>query len=349
MPRDSTGLYYLPTTWNPVVTGTVIESDWANGTLDDIAEQLNNVITRDGSLGPTGPFKFADGTAAAPGIAFSAAPGTGIYRAANQGLGFSRNGEQVFGMHNLGFSIPGQGKGIYADMTDPDVTKRFTGVTSIPNANTVFQIAPNGTGDPAGSGSAFLAISSRLDPANFYGLAMGAGVASPGVQRCAVRLYKVGTVPDVPLAFVIDDQVMMSMWEHSVITIGDHTPAAWGTTVQYELKMLEFGKPGWSIGANLRAADNLYALGTVCNGYSDGTVWRLAANSPYGAGKASAGFAICRGDQFIFGLNTSTATAAGSPVSWSPSVVVDWSTLGDNKLGVFGQVRAWQFVATDQV
>ena len=64
MPRDGSGVFTLAA-GNPVVTNTVIASAWANTTLSDIAAQLNNVFTRDGLLGPTGPFKIVDGTVAA--------------------------------------------------------------------------------------------------------------------------------------------------------------------------------------------------------------------------------------------------------------------------------------------
>lgn len=349
MPRNAQGIYSLPSS-NPVVEGTVIEATWANETMDDIAAQLNNVITRDGLLGPTGPFLFADGSAAAPGIAFTNQPGTGMYRSASDSsVRFSSQGAQVGAFGSWGISVPNAGKKFYGEMTDSNIQNRFTFITSQANKNTVLQIAPNGTGDPAGRGAALLVLSDQQDPNNFYATAVGAGEFTPGVQRCAIRLYKVGTVPDVPLVIAVDENEMMQFYENSVITIGGHDPAPWVNTGTYDLKFLEIGKPGWSFGANLAATPELYALGTICNAYSDGTTWRLAADSPYGAGKASAGIAICRGDQFIFGLNTNTATAAGSPISWAPSMVVDWSTLGDNKVGVYGQVRAWQFVATANV
>jgi len=63
MPRDGSGVYVLPI-GNPVASGTVITSTWANSTLTDITAQLNNVITRDGVLGPTNPLKVTDGSAA---------------------------------------------------------------------------------------------------------------------------------------------------------------------------------------------------------------------------------------------------------------------------------------------
>jgi len=79
MPRDGSGNYTLPI-GNPVVTDTVIEADWANDTMSDVAVQFNNVLTRDGVLGPLQPFKVTDGSAAAPGLAFNSEPGNGWYR-----------------------------------------------------------------------------------------------------------------------------------------------------------------------------------------------------------------------------------------------------------------------------
>lgn len=79
MPRDGSGVYTLPA-GNPVATATLIQSAWANPTMADIAVQLNNVLTRDGVLGPVLPLKLVDGTVAAPGLAFNAEAGTGLYR-----------------------------------------------------------------------------------------------------------------------------------------------------------------------------------------------------------------------------------------------------------------------------
>lgn len=53
MPRNSQGLYTLPS-GNPVAPNTLIESDWANTTMDDIAEALTNSLPRNGSAPMTG-------------------------------------------------------------------------------------------------------------------------------------------------------------------------------------------------------------------------------------------------------------------------------------------------------
>jgi len=54
MPRNSQGLYTLPA-GNPVISGTLIESAWANGTMDDVATALTQSLPRDGSAPMTGP------------------------------------------------------------------------------------------------------------------------------------------------------------------------------------------------------------------------------------------------------------------------------------------------------
>lgn len=78
MPRDISGNYTLPS-GNPVVDGTIIEAPWANDTMEDIALQLNNVLTRDGLLGPTSPFKAVPGTEGLPGYTFQGAVTSGLW------------------------------------------------------------------------------------------------------------------------------------------------------------------------------------------------------------------------------------------------------------------------------
>jgi len=92
MPRDVSGNYTLPAGINPVVANTLIDVDWANPTLADIALQLNNVFTRDGLLGPLAQFKIIDGTETFPGIAFASQINTGIFKTATL-MGFSFEGD----------------------------------------------------------------------------------------------------------------------------------------------------------------------------------------------------------------------------------------------------------------
>ena len=80
MPRDSNGNYTLPA-GNPVTPGTVIESVWANTTMDDIATALTNSLDRYGNGGMLAPFAFADGSRFAPGATWLNENTSGLYRA----------------------------------------------------------------------------------------------------------------------------------------------------------------------------------------------------------------------------------------------------------------------------
>jgi microcystin-dependent protein len=54
MPRNNSGTYSLPA-GNPVVVGSVIEADWANPTMSDIANEITASLPRDGSAPMIGP------------------------------------------------------------------------------------------------------------------------------------------------------------------------------------------------------------------------------------------------------------------------------------------------------
>jgi len=58
MPRDSQGLYTLPA-GNPVSTGTLIESDWANGTMADLAQAMTDSLPRSGAAPMVGPLTLS--------------------------------------------------------------------------------------------------------------------------------------------------------------------------------------------------------------------------------------------------------------------------------------------------
>ena len=88
MPRDTSGQYFLPA-GNPVEPGEIVESQWANTTMDDIAEALSASLDRYGRGGMLAPFKFADGTRQAPGATWTNEPSTGLYRAGGGDLRMS--------------------------------------------------------------------------------------------------------------------------------------------------------------------------------------------------------------------------------------------------------------------
>lgn len=77
--RNAGGSYTLPA-GNPVITGTTIQSTWANNTLNDVATEMTNSLDRQGRGAMLAPLKLVSGTAANPGAAFSAEPSSGPYR-----------------------------------------------------------------------------------------------------------------------------------------------------------------------------------------------------------------------------------------------------------------------------
>ena len=70
MPRNSQGLYTLPPS-NPVAPNTLIESAWANATMEDIAAALTGSLPRDGSAPMTGPLILKSGQPTQPREAVS--------------------------------------------------------------------------------------------------------------------------------------------------------------------------------------------------------------------------------------------------------------------------------------
>ena len=81
MSRDSNGTYSLPA-GNPVITGTVISSTWANSTMSDISAALTDSLSRTGLGGMSSPLKLAAGSSALPGLTWGLEPSSGFYREA---------------------------------------------------------------------------------------------------------------------------------------------------------------------------------------------------------------------------------------------------------------------------
>lgn len=94
MPRSANGSYVLPT-GNPVASGTLIRSEWANTTMADLAVEIAGSLDRYGRGGMLGQFKAFDGLIGTPGISFSNEPKSGLYRADTNDLRFSVNGADV--------------------------------------------------------------------------------------------------------------------------------------------------------------------------------------------------------------------------------------------------------------
>ena len=79
MSRDSNGNYTLPT-GNPVITDTVIDSVWANDTMNDLAATMTASLDRDGKGSMRAPLRTPDGNRTTPTFSFTLEPSSGLYR-----------------------------------------------------------------------------------------------------------------------------------------------------------------------------------------------------------------------------------------------------------------------------
>lgn len=104
MPRDASGNYTLPA-GNPVVTGTTIDSSWANDTMDDMAAEVQDSLSRSGNGGMLVAFKNASGLVSAPGMTFTSETSSGFYLAGTNDIRAA-----IAGVDKLQFR---------ADATDP--------------------------------------------------------------------------------------------------------------------------------------------------------------------------------------------------------------------------------------
>lgn len=158
MPRNPAGIYTLPGT-NPVTTGTTITSNWANGTMADIASELTASLPRDGSAAMTDSLQLPDGTSSAPALTFSAETNSGLYRAGTNDLRLQINAANVLQATGTTITIP-------------------IGLTVTQDA--VGGSAVTGTGNGAGYGGDFNAGSGNGSGVRGAGAGTGAGVTGVG-------------------------------------------------------------------------------------------------------------------------------------------------------------------------
>lgn len=78
MPRNPDGSYSLPLP--PVISGTTVESNWANTSLDDIRVAMQDSLSRSAQGSMLANLKIVDGSKATPGIGFVNEANTGFYR-----------------------------------------------------------------------------------------------------------------------------------------------------------------------------------------------------------------------------------------------------------------------------
>jgi len=105
MPRNGSGVYTLPA-GNPVVPGTTIDAAWANSTLEDMANEITNSLSRTGAGGMIAPFRIADGNVTAPGLSFLNETSSGFYRAGTGTITWAIQGVPVATFSTTGLSVP---------------------------------------------------------------------------------------------------------------------------------------------------------------------------------------------------------------------------------------------------
>lgn len=153
MPRNAAGNYTLPLP--PVVSGNPIAAAFENGTDSDIAAELTNSLDRNGRGGMLAPFKIADGTVSAPGMAFTQDPDNGIYRLDNDDWGLAVAGALVLRLTSGGVTIPA-GLHVSGQVTF-DGPMTLSGVLTVTGGIVSDSIGPIGQ---AAAGQAKLLVSS---------------------------------------------------------------------------------------------------------------------------------------------------------------------------------------------
>ncbi|CAB4151196.1 Intramolecular chaperone auto-processing domain containing protein [uncultured Caudovirales phage] len=200
MPRNGSGTFTL-VTGNPVSPGTTIESAWANTTLSDIGTEITNSLSRTGAGGMLAAFRLADGTLAAPGVAFLNETGTGFYRAGSGEMWNAVQGIQIQQYTTGGVLIPtgktftAQGASTFSGALS--YTSTLTGGTGVVNLGSG-QFYKSATGD-VGIGTATPAAKLQVVGGNVLldnttGLAIktAGGASCDAVKLTAADILQIG-------------------------------------------------------------------------------------------------------------------------------------------------------------
>lgn len=145
MSRDGSGNYTLPLP--DVITGTTIESSWANTTLSDIEVEMTDSLSRSGSGGMLAALKLIDGTSAAPGLSFNN-EASGLFRSGANDLRMAVNGTDQ--MRWIDGSVQINNSGVWTDIVlsptgaSDNETLRYDTATSAWVANSNCTITATG-------------------------------------------------------------------------------------------------------------------------------------------------------------------------------------------------------------
>lgn len=135
MARNGTGTYTPPSGIFPAIDGTVISASDYNTVVNDLASAMTGSLPRDGQAPMSGTLKLADGTSAAPGIAWNSDATTGLFRPITNSLAITAGGvEQVrwVGGNTLMGSTSDSGEKLQVTGTS-----KLNGAVSITGATTI--------------------------------------------------------------------------------------------------------------------------------------------------------------------------------------------------------------------
>jgi hypothetical protein len=104
MSRAAGGTYTLPT-GNPVISGTDITVTWGNTTMNDIATEMTDSLSRSGKGGMSAALQLTNGTVTSPGLTFVSDANSGLYRIAADNIGMSVGGVKIVDYANGAFSF----------------------------------------------------------------------------------------------------------------------------------------------------------------------------------------------------------------------------------------------------
>lgn len=165
--RNGSGTYSLPA-GNPVVTGTLISSSWANNTLADLATEMSDSLDRSGKGGMLAPLQLTAGTVGNPAIYFGTDSSTGLYRgsANNPRMSVTGTDMQTWSVNASSF---------------PATTVTMTGVSGT-NALTVNGVAAGAISATAGLNNTAIAATGNGSGAGIVcnGGATGQGISCSG-------------------------------------------------------------------------------------------------------------------------------------------------------------------------
>jgi hypothetical protein len=104
MSRAAGGTYTLPT-GNPVISGTDITVTWGNTTMNDVATEMTDSLSRSGKGGMLAPLTFTSGTPTVPGMSWVSDTNTGFYSIGADNMGMTAGGVKIVDYANGAYSF----------------------------------------------------------------------------------------------------------------------------------------------------------------------------------------------------------------------------------------------------